>query len=412
MSRPGSQAITHSPARWLWPGLIVLGIVVRLVIWWFTIGSNDVGGWASHAMSLQKIGLAETYRTVKLYNHPPLPGLYAQWAYTQCTENDVALFARLLKLPALLGEALVLGALWRLGGARLAGLYSILPAPILISAYHGNTDCLCVAFALLAALAFDRRWYGRAGLALAASLNVKLIPLILVPMFVIAAPSWPALLRLSLALGAGLLVFLPCAIEAPAAMYRNMLAYNSSPDDWGFNALFNAAAAQPALRSAALVAQAVFVATGRYLILGGAVAVAVASRLRLRLSMREQMAIAFGLFLFFAPGFGVQYMVFVVVPLIAVRAGWGVFFGVASGVFIGALYASFLDPKLLWFSRFRTPFPAWIPPFGLIAWLGLGAWLWRYLFAAWRESAAPAATPRADRTPTRPPAPGSRSSSG
>jgi hypothetical protein len=364
---------------WLWRAALAAGILLRLLVWWFTIGSNDVGGWAMHAMHLMERGLPETYRTVPLFNHPPLAGLYAVWAMEQCPEDGVAHFARLLKLPGLLGEAIVLVLLWRRGGVRLAALYAILPAPILISAYHGNTDCLCIALAFVAAVACDRQRFVWAGLLLAAALNVKLIPLIVVPAFLLNCPSRRALLRFSVALGVGVLPFLPPALQVPEAMYRNMLAYNSSPDDWGFNALFNMAKRWPAWHAAAIAGQAVFVATGRYLILGGVLAVAMASRRRWRLSMCQQLAVAFALFMFFAPGFGVQYMVFVVVPLIAVAAPWGVFFGVSSGLFIGSLYVAFLVPDPIWFSRFRAPFPARPVPIGLVAWAGLGVWLWRYL---------------------------------
>jgi hypothetical protein len=370
--------------RWAWPALLALGAMVRLAIWWATIGSNDVGGWAEHAMSIHRVGLVETYRSAPRYNHPPLPGLYAAWAFSQSSDENVPRFARLIKLPGLVGEAIALAALWRIGGARLAALYALLPAPILVSAYHGNTDCLCAALALLAALAFDRGRHALAGLALAASLEVKLIPLVLLPLFAVGAPSGRALARFALALGAGLLPFLPPALEAGGDMYRNMLAYNSLPDAWGLNALPQLAAGTPELAGPELAAQEVLLAGGRYAILGGVCALALASRWRLGLSMREQAAVAFAWFLFFAPGFGVQYVVYVALSLLAVDLAWGVLWGLVSGLFIGALYASFLVPEPYWFSSFRGPFPGWTPELGLVAWAGLGIWLARHLSAAWR----------------------------
>jgi hypothetical protein len=98
-----------------------------------------------------------------------------------------------------------------------------------------------------------------------------------------------------------------------------------------------------------------------------------------------------GLFLFFAPGFGVQYVAFLAPLLMAVNARAGVFWGVASGVFAGALYAFYLVPGSRWYSAFYAPYPGWTPDLGIVAWAGLGVWLARHLTGAWNATAAPAA---------------------
>ncbi len=372
--------------RSLWTLWIAVGVLVRLVIWYGTIGSNDVPTWASHGHHVGTLGLAETYRQVQLYNHPPLLGWYAMAAW-DLAGQDMTAFARWIKLPGLLGEALAMAALWRCGGARLAGLYALLPAPILVCAYHGNTDCLYAAFALLAALAFDRKRFALAGFMLAAALNVKLIPLVLVPLFVIGLPDRRAFWRFSLAAAIGMLPYLVPALQASAAMYRNMIAYNSSGDEWGFVAFLNEAERSLALQALAVPLRDWFLQFGRYLILGGSVLLAFACRRRLRLSMREQVAVVSGFFLFFAPGFGVQYVAFVAPLLLAVHTGAGVFWGISSGIFIGSLYAAYLVRGAQWYSAFYAPFPGITPELGVIAWAGLGAWLWLHLLDAWRGSA-------------------------
>ncbi len=100
--------------------------------------------------------------------------------------------------------------------------------------------------------------------------------------------------------------------------------------------------------------------------------------------MCEQVAIVSGFFLFFAPGFGVQYVAFVAPLLLAVHIGAGVFWGVSSGLFIGSLYAVYLVRGPQWYSAFYAPFPGWTPELGVIAWAGLGTWLWWHLADAWR----------------------------
>jgi hypothetical protein len=370
-----------------WPALLALGLAARLAVWWFTIGSNDVVGWANHARNVDGLGLALTYRHAPLYNHPPLAGLYAAFAW-HAGGGDLDAFARWIKLPGLAGELLAMALLGRLGGMRLAALYALLPAPILVSSYHGNTDCLYAAFTLAAAIAWDRQRPALAGLAMAAALNVKLIPLVLLPLFVVAAPSWRALFAFTAAASLGVLPYLGPALGAGDAMYRNMVAYNSSADEWGLLAILNDAERSSAVQHLATPVRDTFLVLGRYLVMGAVLALAAGSRLRLRLSMCEQAALAASLFLLLAPGFGVQYVAFPAPLLLAVDAAAGVFWGVASGLFIGALYAGYLVPGPEWYSSFRAPFPGWSPELGLVAWTGLAVWTCHRIAVAWRAAAA------------------------
>jgi hypothetical protein len=60
------------------------GVGVRLLLWWFSIGSNDSVNRALHAQHVAANGLAHTYRTSQIFpqfNHPPLMGLYEAQAW-------------------------------------------------------------------------------------------------------------------------------------------------------------------------------------------------------------------------------------------------------------------------------------------------------------------------------------------
>jgi len=188
-----------SPAFWL--ALILAGFAARLYLWWISIGTNDSINWHEFGSSIASNGLAATYQYLERFNHPPLMGLYAmeasRWSYNLLT------FAHYLKIPGLAGEALTLWALARFASLKAAVAYAWLPASILVSGFHGNTDCLYAALVLVAVIAFDRQLYFLAGLLLAASLNVKLIPLMLLPLVFIASPNRTALLRLAAGLVVG-----------------------------------------------------------------------------------------------------------------------------------------------------------------------------------------------------------------
>src|SRR5664280_1453219 len=283
------SGLGHGSRHWLL-ALGLAGIAARLWLWWISIGSNDSVIWSSHAQHVLAHGLAHTYRTYQSFpqfNHPPLMGLYAAQVW-QWSHGGIWEFARWMKLPGLAGEALVMWAMWRFIGLRAFAVYAWLPAAILVSSFHGNTDCLYAALVLLAAIAFDKERYFLSGLLWSASLNVKLLPLFLIP-----------------------LVFL---------------------------GVLNRGVASPALQGICDPLREWWMAAGRYVILLAVVGVALLSRYRRKMPMTEQAALGAALFLVLTPGFAVQYVVFAAPLLCFVDFPEGVRWGWISGLFIGAVY--------------------------------------------------------------------------
>jgi hypothetical protein len=365
----------RSPALWLW-ALGLAGICARIGLWWYSIGSNDAYLWSLHGMKVAAAGLAQTYRTFQAFNHPPLMGLYAAQAW-RWASGDAWTFARLIKLPGLGGEALTLALLWRFASPRTAAVYACLPAAILVSGYHGSTDCLCVALVLAAAITFDRERYFLSGLLWSAALNVKILPLVLVPLPFLGIPNRKALLRLGAGFALGLVPFVPTAIAAGDAMYRNMIAYNPQPDNWGIMALLTRGLASPALAHLVQPVGHWYLARGRYLILLSITAVALFSRFHRRMPMIRQTAVGAALFLILAPGFGVQYVIYPAALLCLVDLPEGIMWGCTSGLFIGAVYWMFINSWMPLQSTFWKwyPFPA--NALGLLAWAVLVRYVWK-----------------------------------
>jgi hypothetical protein len=366
------------------------GVAVRVLLWWLSIGSNDAVIWSWHAQHVAADGLAHTYRTYQAFpqfNHPPLMGLWAaqSWVWSH---GSLWEFARWLKLPGIAGEALVMCVLWQLAGLRACVVYAWLPAPILVSSFHGSTDCLYAALVLVAAIAFDRERYFLSGLLWSASLNVKLLPLILIPLVFLGVPNRRALLLVVSGLALGMVPFLPTALTAGKAMYQNMLAYNSFPGNWGLMALLNAGLEKPALRSICEPLRGSWMAAGRYVVLLAVVGVAALSRYRRKMLMIEQSALGAALFLILAPGFAPQYVVFVAPLLCVVDFREGVLWGWTSGVFIGALYWT---AKVSW-----MPLQSWLLGYGdfpatvvgMMAWAVLVHFTLVHIRAAWTRCPA------------------------
>jgi hypothetical protein len=291
-----------------------------------------------------------------------------------------------MKLPGLTGEGLVLWALWRFVGLRAFVVYAWLPAAILVSSYHGNTDCLYAALVLLAAIAFDREHFFLSGLLWSASLNVKLLPLILVPLVFLGVPNRRAFQRLASGFALGMAPFLPLALTAGKAMYQNMMVYNSLPENWGLMALLNLGIASPTLRWICEPLREWWMAAGRYVILLAVLGVALLSKYRRRMLMTEQAALGAALFLVLAPGFAVQYVVFVAPLLCVVDFPEGVWWGWTSGVFIGAVYVMFRVswmPLQSWHTGFFQ-FPATV--LGMMAWAVLVHFTWAHIRTALAEA--------------------------
>jgi hypothetical protein len=360
------------------------GVAVRLWLWWVSFGSTDIKIWGEHGSTLLANGLARTYESRTSFNHPPLIGLYVQWIWSWA-QGDWMAVARAIKLPGLAGEALTLWALWRFASPRAFAAYALMPAPILVASYHGNTDCLYAALVLVAAIAFDKERYFLSGVLWGATLNVKLLPLALAPLVVIGSPNWRAFLRIAAGASLGLLPFIPPALTAVSSMYRNMLTYNSNADNWGLLAILNLSLEMPNLAGLAHELRETFLAIGRYLILASVAGVALLSRFRTRLPMTEQVALGASLFLVLAPGFGVQYVAFAAPVLCFVSVSTGLWWGWASGLFIGVVYWIFLVQLQPMLSHFMTALPGPTPVLGMLAWAVLAHFVWTRFRAAWQS---------------------------
>jgi hypothetical protein len=378
--------------------IVTSGVAVRLLLWWRSIGTNDAATWLSHGRHVAQLGLDGTYERIVRFNHPPLMGLYAQWGW-ELFGDDLHHFAMFIKVPALLGEGVILWVLWRWASPRAAAAYACLPAAILVSAFHANTDCLMAAFVLGAAIAHERSRYALAGLLFAAALNVKIVPLVLLPLLIVALPSVRAAARFAAGCLLGLVTFLPALVAAGPAMYRNMVEYQPNPESWGLMAVLNPAIQVASIEDPAGALRSWYIGNGRYVVVLAVVAVALVSRRRWHVPITGQCALGASLFLILAPGFGVQYVAFVTPLLCFVDLGAGIRWGVASGIFIGYVYWSFVvswDPiEAIFTSGYRAPAPV----LGAVAWVVLVEFVVSYLRTAERRARLCDLVPEVGRRP-------------
>jgi hypothetical protein len=368
--------------------LALLGYVIRIVIWFLSDGSNDIRTWRLFAQTIREAGLAETYRSQPLFNHPPIMGWWSLVAL-RIADWNVLTFAQAFKIPSLaaeVGTGLLLFAAWTRRGrsreaSRALAAYALALNCILISAFHGNTDAVyfCLAFASAYLLESGRPF--AAGAALAAAMNVKLIPVLFVLPLASRCTRWPQLRRFvaGAALGAVPFAIAIAAFTGEQARHfiDNLFRYQSNRENWGV-ALGVRLGVRFAGRFSAPMADAIqrsgdWYAVHGAVVLFAGVGVFAAWHAWTRwhrsrgFDAYQLEAWTCGLFLLFGSGFGVQYVGCIVAPLLAWSIWDGVAVASATGAFIGAVYVTFM---LSWtpMASHHGPIPSSLIGLAVVAW--------------------------------------------
>jgi hypothetical protein len=360
--------------------LCVAAVALRLFLMMRSVGTNDVPTWQAFATSIDARGLAETYRTMSDFNHPPLAGLWAM-AALRLGQVDGLGFPFTFKLLALSGDLLAAWLLFRHArpastsgrALGLAALFLWNPVSLLVTAYHGNTDPLLASLFLLAALRAQRGDPLGAGLAWSGAMNVKVISLLLLAPLAFSSRTK----RDAFLFGAGTLAaslpFLLFALTVGRPFLFNVFAYNSAPAMWGINLMLNDIVELRYGGQSWAWLKAAFLVKARHLILAGSLAGAI---WRVGSPHRDCLvvcAFALCLSLVLAPGFGYQYLAWPMPLLFAIDARRALLTSLAGGVLIGLLYLHFWDgaiPATSWTSTWPRFGVVW----GVIAWLSLVAW--------------------------------------
>ena len=386
-------------ARW---AAIIIGaaILLRLALAAMSIGTNDAVTFFGFAEEIARIGVIETYRTHLLFNHPPAIGIWAAAALRIARGLPqpfglLPAFCFIFKIPAIAADALAAWLLWKrwrpeLGPARaavVAALFAWSLDAILVSAFHCNTDSIYASLCLLAVyLMEDRRLPFWAGVALAAAINVKVIPVLLVaPLLMTCRMRLEARVFLG-GLSLGMVPFLPAlAIDAPT-FCQNVLAYNSNLERWGINFFLLLGHRGQAWRMIEAYHQ-----MGRYFIFASIGVWSLAVRLRPAWDRYEVAAVTFALFLILSPGFGVQYTAILGALLFAARPRIATVYAVVAGAFLLSLYlACWLPGQFPIEARFGPVFPIRESLLGLLAWGVVLFFVTRTVSSRARSGSAPA----------------------
>lgn len=227
-----------------------IALVLKLLIAFSTIGTNDVVMFYRFSHELMRHGLEWTYRNDLLFNHPPLIAYFLR-AICAFSERPFAqeiglTFPFLLRLPGIIADFLVVVTLLRIRQQKpelhlpvwALLLFALSPVSLMVSGFHGNTDSIMVMFLVLATCAGLRNQPLRCGIFFALSCQIKVVPVLFLPILIFFWLHRRALLTFLIPLCVTTLV---CWSEPllvfPLVFAKNVLSYGSTWGIWGFSYL-------------------------------------------------------------------------------------------------------------------------------------------------------------------------------
>lgn len=335
-------------------------MLVRLALIATSFGTNDALFWTQWLAVVKRFGVAGAYSQSAMVNHPPL-ALLLLVIIERIARLTGAAFVDVFRLIQVAADGISAAALIAIGrkhgsnGERL-GLFVLLsPAAAFVSGFHCNTDPLMIALVVVAAALAVYEWPALSAVALAVACGIKVVPLLFVPLFLIALRTRRFLIPFIITAAA---IFLPAVGAGGPIVIRHIFGYAGGlPHEWGFAGLAFAISRNFApLHDAARSFMITYATYGRFVVYIAIVAVILLA-LRRR-SLLPSLGIMVLAVLAFAPGFGVQYIAWII-PLLPFALSWRAAIAVnaAASVFLFVTYTIWSGGLPWWFADLARPGP-------------------------------------------------------
>jgi hypothetical protein len=402
----GSEKPLPVGRGWLWSVLTAAGLAfcIKLTLALTTYGSTDSLIWDSHLAKIHSEGVVAWYRDgVNLLgsdgrvvgwiqaNHPPsMAYLLAAWNFlSNATGLPLQFWLRLTSSLADFGTVLLLLGMWRrrtgLPPASTLLFVALSPVSMMVSGFHVNTDPLMVFFLTLSIFLIDAdRPHWIAGIAFGLAMCVKVVPIVFVPVFFLFLPDMRRRSEFLLSAGAVfVLAGMPYLLDAPGLIVNRTFGYTPQGQYWGLSQMIY-----------------VFLPRGFYRLyttVGKPLVSMIILLAAFHMNRRDRKTPLFlqcgciaSLFLFWAPGFGYQYLTWLVPWSADFRRKADVFYYAASAIFLFAVYTVW-SRGLPWY--FANTLDRHVPLWCVVMLFLLGATCWISIgglaLRLWRHSTAP-----------------------
>lgn len=223
----------------------LLALVLKLVIALNTVGTNDVISLYQFGTCLTQHGLYWTYKNVIAFNHPPLVACFLEVAVRlsniSLLQQNGLTFPFWVRLPGILADfvsVLVVLAISRQLRVKIPTwslhVFALSPVSLMITGFHGNTDPLMVLFLILATYMVFKNSPVGCALLLALSCQIKIVPLLLLPIFIFFWGSRQSLVRFVGPFTVSMvLLWLEPLTQFPTLFFTRVLSYGSFWGLWG-----------------------------------------------------------------------------------------------------------------------------------------------------------------------------------
>lgn len=337
--------------------LVVSAAILAIKLWFAasTMGTTDAFYWTAFADAGREVGPVRIYSFFNddfpdgspdggeiLYNHPPLIG-YWLW-FLNGLESFGPSIRFLVRATASVADLVTTLVIFEMIRRRQelpvatasALLVAMSPILLVISGFHANTDPVFVMLVILAAyLLVDRNAPIGAGVALGLAFGVKIVPVVVVPLFLVWAlgAGWRVLLRFVGAAGlVVLLTWLPPLVQEWDRMMRNVIGYAGiSVRQWGLQQIV-AWLGDPGWATALMTGPWRYAA----LLIGAGVPAWLVWRRRAALP--AALGIALGLLLTLSPAFGHQYLVWPAAAVFFLSLIGGALYNLTAGLLLVVVY--------------------------------------------------------------------------
>ena len=353
-------------------------LLAKLACAALTSGTNDADAFYNFGRFIWEHGLIAQYRATPEFNHTPLTGLFCALAYGL---GQGIGFNFLLRLPGILADYAVVRLLLRRSEATgtpsqwVLALLALSPVSFMVSGFHGNLDPVLVWLLVLAALECERGSAARCGLWLGLACNVKIIPLLVVPVFffhwIARRDARPFFLTAGAVIATGWGMPL---LVIPTSYLRNVLGYSSNWGSWGITYWLNHTswpAFAPAGFSGLTTAELAVMTVLKIVIVAASLWVAWRRAALPATEVFSTLALVWLVFFVFAPGIGAQYFVWLA-PFLAIHSPRAfAAFTAAASVFLFVFYNTICG-GLPWWRGLSTAelLPRWVA-WSNVPWLTL-----------------------------------------
>lgn len=355
-----------------------LAFIFKVSIALNTLGTNDVTSFHRFAKALTEHGVEWTYTHNISFNHPPLTAYFLRAIYYLeqqpfLRQNGIT-FPFLLRLPGIIADLVVVLIFLNLGRreprlrlpAWALAVMAISPVSLMISGFHGNTDPVMVMFLFIASVMLFREKPALCGLFFALSCQIKIIPLLLFPIFFFFWLSRGAVVSFLLPFAlSSVVLWSEALLKFPMFFIKNVFSYGGLYGVWGITywlrltgwSSFGTVSDEsltPSQRIVGLVLKAFIVACvfllawrRRKLDADGAV---------------RSIGYAWIIFFIFSPAVAPQYMVWLMPFLVLLSPPLFAYLTLASSLFLFFFY-NFNSDAFPWYfvlSKYR-PNSDWVP---------------------------------------------------